>query len=227
MAAVSSLIAVGTAAAGAAASRRASKRQDRAAQSANDAQMAQLEMAREQWDTWKKDYQPLEQQLVKDASQYDTTERREEAALTAEGGQISATDQAMRTFGETLGERGIAPTSGGYQSGLRDILIRGAASRANAGNQARRQIEDTGFARRTAVAGIGRNLPGSAQAGMSAAANGLSNTANMYGQQAQNNAQGAANLVGGVGNALAKWWNTPSNGGWSKPEPQYPINGFE
>lgn len=210
-------IALASAGASYAASRRAAKQQDRALNTQEGIARAQLEMAQEQWDTWKKDYQPLEQQLVKDASQYDTAERREEAALTAEGGQISATDRAMRTFGETLGERGIAPTSGSYQSGLRDILIRGAASRANAGNQARRQIEDTGFARRAAVAGIGRNIPGSVQAGMSSAANGLANVGQQYGQQAQNNAQGTANLVGGIGNALAKWWNAPSGGYTSTP----------
>lgn len=205
-------IALASAGASYAASRKQSKIQQQALNSQTDIARAQLEMAQEQWDTWKKDFQPLEQQLIKDASQYDTTERRDEAASTAEAQQIAATDQAMRTYGETLGERGIAPTSGGYQSGLRDILIRGAASRANAGNQARQRVEDIGFARRASVAGIGRNLPGSAQAGMNSASAGFANAGAQAGQMAQNNAQGAANLVGGIGNALAKWWGSGYTG---------------
>mgnify|MGYP000848987544 FL=1 len=204
------LIAAGIgAAASSSASRRAASSQDAATAVAQQ----QADMAREQWDIWQQDYRPLEQDLIRDAKAYDTPERREQAAATAMGNAQRSIDQAQRGFGDAMNERGVDPNSGQYQAGMRDFAIRGAAQTANAGNAARVQVENTGYARLASAADRGRGLVSGANAAGAAAGNSFAQLAAAQGQQANQQGAGIANLFDKGLNAAYKWWNTPSTGG--------------
>lgn len=202
------LIAAGIgAAASVSASRRAASSQDAATAVAQQ----QAEIARQQWETWQQDYRPLEQDLIRQAKAYDTPERREQAATSAMANSQLAVDQAQRGFGDMMGERGVDPSSGQYQAGMRDFAIRGAAQTANAGNAARTQVENTGFARLSSVADRGRGLVNNAMGANASAGNAFANLAAAQGQQAANQGTGIANLFNTGLNGLYKWWNTPGS----------------
>lgn len=214
------VIGIGSAVAGAVASNRQASAASRAADSQSAIAQQQLDLANKQWDNWEQTYKPLEQQLAADAAGYDTMARRETNAERAMASQQQATDAAQRNLGNTLNERGVNPASGAYQAGMRDIAIRGAANTANAGTQSRLDTEATGFARRAAVAGIGRNIPGSVQAGLASAGNMAGQAANTNMMGAQNTANGIANFGSVLGKGVSgfmDWWKQPSSGGGYNP----------
>jgi hypothetical protein len=218
------------------AANKSSSAANRATDAARSAQDRQFALAEDQWDNWKTNYKPLEENLIRSVNAYDTTERRDAAASEAIAGQQAASDGAQRQLGEALNERGVDPSEGQYQASMRDIAIRGAANAANAGNMARRAVEDTGFNRMAGLAAMGRGLQQSAAAGFGNAANGAMQMANFQNQQAANNATGMANFANQFGKSLKeidwpKGTGTPSfgpgasgkdydSGGFDKP----PIN---
>lgn len=212
---------------GGAASYFSSKKAGDAAGKAADSQAAiaaqQMQMAREQYEDWKSKYQPLEDQLIKEAKEYDTPQRREQMAAQAMGNSQLAVDNASRSLGNNLNERGVNPDSGQYQAGLRDIAIRGAAQTANSGNAARTQVENTGYARLAAAADRGRGLVNNANAAAAAGAGTFGNIAAQQNLWAQQQGAGVGNLAGKLGDAFTKWWNTPgsSSGGGGVDYGQY------
>jgi hypothetical protein len=105
-------------------------------------------------------FQPLQKQIVSDAQGFDTTARREQAAAEAGADVSSGLDVASANRRRELASMGFDPSSGRYQSGETAAGVGGAALKAGAMNQARRQVETEGFARKTAAAGLGANLPG-------------------------------------------------------------------
>jgi len=208
----------------------ASRSQSRAASNAADAQTRlaeeQAALAREQWDYYRQNYQPLEQQLIGDARDYDSPERREAAANSAMADQQREFDQATQQVTNRFASMGLNPADGRFQSGLQDLAVAGAANKAGAANLARRAVEQEGWNRRLGVAALGRNIPAQVSGTMSAAQHGLASSAAA-------NAAGAARTAGGVTyladkifsdknmGALSDWWNKPnySSGIWGASGP--------
>lgn len=226
MAAISSLIALGSAAAGAI----AAKKQGDAASKSADAQTRlaeeQAALAREQWDYYKTNYQPLEKQLIGDAANYDTAERRDNAANSAMADQQREFDAGKTALSNRFASMGLDPSQGRFQSGLRDMEVSAAANKAGAGTIARRSVEQEGYNRRLSVAGLGRNIPMNVSNAMSAAQNGLSNSAQLNAAAAARTAGGIAYLGNKVGDVFKTW----GGGNTQPPAPVtegYPSSGVD
>jgi hypothetical protein len=203
---------------------------DRAAatQRANDVSDAQLESMNTQtamakdYDAYNKStFRPLEQQIVKEASEYDTPERRAAASAEAMAGveqQVSAQREASN---RNLERSGVAPGSGKSLALQGGIDINAAKLKAGAGNAASKQIETLGSAKRMDAIGLGKGLVGSQAtsaslaltAGNSSAANGQAGgNINAQGNQimsngfagAQSGMAGAASTYGAINNAQMK-----------------------
>jgi hypothetical protein len=169
---------IGSAVIGGVASNKASKRAAAAQQGASDAAAQQAEIARDQWETYKSTYQPLEKELVADAQEFDSPERYREAA-----GQAAA--DVSSQFGlarERLTRQpGFDPSSAAAQSGMVGLDLAQAASGATSQNAARRNVRDMAWARKVDALGLGKGLPASASSMLSSSANTMGNIAsNQY-----------------------------------------------
>lgn len=170
---------IGSAVIGGVASNSASRRAARAQQGASDAAAQQAEIAREQWDTYKETYQPLERRLVADAQNFDSPERYAEAA-----GEAAA--DVNNQFGlarERLSRQpGFDPSSAAAQSSMVGLELSQAAAGATGQNAARRNIRDTAWARKVDAMSLGKGLPAQASSMLSSSANTMGNIAsNQYG----------------------------------------------
>lgn len=109
-------------------------------------------------------FRPLQRGLVADATGYDTAARRESEAglaMARTGSQIDAETEGNNRM---LASRGVDPSSGASLSMARRGAVMGGAAKAAAGNQARLQVEDTGFKRRMDANTMGNQLTGNALA---------------------------------------------------------------
>lgn len=179
MAIGTALAVLGSAVIGAAASNSASKRAAKAQQGASDAAAQQAAIAREQWDTYKETYQPLEKRLVSDAQQFDSPERYAEAAGEAAADVNSQFGLARDRLSR---QPGFDPSSAAAQSSMVGLELSQAASGATAQNAARRNIRDTAWARKVDAMSLGKGLPAQASSMLSSSANTMGNIAsNQYG----------------------------------------------
>lgn len=160
-------------------------------------------------------YRPLEQQIVADASAYDTPERRE-----AEAGQAVADvgiqlDGARRAQTRQQQRMGVNPNSGAALALGNQMSLGEAAVKAGAANTARDQVELQGYARKLDAANLGRGAASS-----QATSAGI---ATQTGNAAVGNAQvptavanqgigvmqgGAQTALGGMGNAAGVYQNS-------------------
>jgi hypothetical protein len=132
-----------------------------------DAQLAtmtqQNALAKEYADYNRNTFRPLEQRMVSDAEGYDTDARRGAAASEAAADVQAASSNQQQILSRSLSRAGVNPASGQAYARMQDNALATAAMSAGAQNNARRQVEATGWARRADAANLGRNLP-SAQA---------------------------------------------------------------
>lgn len=209
---ISAIVGLATAAAGA----YSANRQASAANRATDAQTAlaqeQAALAREQWDYYRQNYQPLERQLIGDARDYDSPERREQAANTAMADQEREWNAASRNLQSRFASMGLNPTDGRFQDGLQSMSVQAAANKAGAANLARRAVEQEGWNRRLGIAALGRNIPAQVSGTMSAAQQGLATSAQLQSAAAARTAQGVTYLGDRLGNMFQNWQ------GWGKPD---------
>lgn len=159
-------------------------------------------------------YQPLEDQLVQEAIEYDSPWRREEQAGLAMADVSQQFDTARDEASARLESFGIDP--GQTRAAALDVSTRTqeAAARAGAGNIARQQTENTGRALRAGAVDIGRGYPaqitGSTtlgmQAGNQAVNSGIATTAT--GAQSMGT---PAQHMGNSVSAINGWWNGLNN----------------
>lgn len=166
-------------------------------------------------------FRPVEQRMVGEALAYDTPERREQAAAEARADVQMATGRAQDALSRSLMRSGVNPGSGAALAARQGGALTSAAAEAGASNMARRQVEQTGYARMADAAALGRNLPSaqaqaastgiaaggasqqSAAAGLGAATSG----SDMLGQgftSAMQGHQGAGRLYGQMGQNAAE-----------------------
>ena len=168
-------------------------------------------------------FQPLEEQLAKEAESYASPERQEAEAGQAEADVAQQFEQARRTAQERLEAFGVDPTQ--TRAGALDLQTRmaEAASQSAAGNTARERTENIGRALRSEAINVGKGYPAQALAAAGAAqgsgsagvSSGLATTAS--GAQTMGTGMGwqgvgnQANMMGanimnmGFQNALEGW----------------------
>lgn len=115
--------------------------------------------AADQWRDYTTTYRPIEQQVAREAMEWDTDaaiEREAQKAGALAARAYAATrDAAMRN----LQAMGVNPASGRYVSAATDLGLAAAAARANAENAAAEARRAQGLQLRGGVAQFGRGLP--------------------------------------------------------------------
>lgn len=129
-------------------------------------------------------YQPLEDKIVDQAQNYDTTARRDAAANGAMSDVAQRLAVQKAANDRALQRTGIAPGSARSQSMDSDMALQGALGQQAAAAGARQQVENTGHAMEMDAAGLGKNV--------------ISNQATML----QTANQGGSAAVGASGAAL-------------------------
>jgi hypothetical protein len=181
---------------------RTAGQRDAAAATANQVSQAQLTalnkntaLADEYAAYNRETFRPLEKGIVADAQAYDTPERRMQAQAEAQAdveravtGQRDATMRATRRMGAT-------PSSGRALAMTTALDLGAAKLKAGASQQAVKNVEQQGYARRMDAASLGRNLPGN-QATSQSIATTAGNSASSNAMAALNAQQSGAAMMG-------------------------------
>ncbi|KGH29237.1 tail fiber domain-containing protein [Comamonas thiooxydans] len=131
---------------------------DQVSRSQLDAQNLQNKVAQAGYEDYTNTYRPLEQKLVADAQNYDTPERRAAEAASASA-DVATSIAAQRGATMRAMERsGVNPASSKVMALQGSMDIGAAKAQAGAANQAMRNVEQQGYARRMDAANLGRNI---------------------------------------------------------------------
>jgi hypothetical protein len=200
---------VGSAVVGAAASNSASKKASAANQASIDANRWQGEIAQDQWSHYKNTYQPLEDDMVKQAQSFDTPLARDQAASEA---QATVAEQFGKARDRLSRTPGFDPSTAAATAALSNMDTSQAAVDATSQNAARKGIKDMAWARKMDALGLGKGLVTNASTGMASAGLGAQRLSMM---NADNAASTAASVGKVAGNLLSSqgfqnWINTPS-----------------
>lgn len=162
------------------------------------------ERSGEQWQIYKDLFQPVEAQMVEDANNWDSDERKDRMAAEA-GADVTRAYQGGLDQNQRQMERmGVNPNSGRFAAITNETNLAKAKDTAGAMNKARRDTETQGIALRTGAAQFGRNMPNTGIAADSTALNaGNSATGNI-------NAGNAAHAAGL--NSAAQWFGGATAG---------------
>lgn len=112
--------------------------------------------ASEQWDLYKKNYQPVEEAYIKEATNWGSQDREDKLAAEAKAdvmsGAASAKEQSLRT----MASMGVNPNSGRFAGTERAGDLATALTAAGAGNAARDQVRTQALALKEGVANMGK-----------------------------------------------------------------------
>lgn len=168
---------------------------DKAAQTALEVSQQQLAssklndtISKDYWDYQKNTFRPLEEGIVADAQQYDTPERREQAAQAAAATMGTTMANTREAAAMRNASMGVNPNSGRAAALDQQTGVAEAAATADAMNGARDKVELQGYARKMDAANLGRGLASSQATSAQVALSGgtsAANTAAMPVQQAQ------------------------------------------
>lgn len=145
--------------------------------------------AREDRARWEDTFQPLEDDFIREASEWGSEGRQAAAAGEARADVIRSSDMQRQMAARDMARMGIDPRSGRYAGVNAAQDVGTALAAAGASNAARDQVRKEGMAMRADAINLGRGLPSQA-----AGAAGL-------GLSAGNSALG--NYMGAAGNARA------------------------
>lgn len=185
--------------------------------------------AKEDRDRYNTVFKPVEDQFIKEATNYASPEKQAEAAATAKADVATAIAGAKGQAQRSSAAMGINPASGRYAGIDRAGELGGALATAGAANTARTAVQDKGLALKADVANLGRGLPAqSAQAtslglGAGSSAVGLTGAANAQQMQAGNimgqGFQGQMAGYSGMASGLNQQYNNQLNQ-WSANQAQ-------
>lgn len=179
-------------------------------------------IADEYYDRFKTKYQPVEDTLLKQYSNYkDGVEAERQAGYAI--GDVASSYATQRAANKMRAEAyGLNPTSGAYQAQQNALMTNQAALQAAAANQARATAQEIGWNKGMQLAGLGQNYINATQ-GMYGTANQTAGTAGNLAQNATNagftaGQQGLQNVgsVAGIGlqsySGLQNAWGNVANG---------------
>jgi hypothetical protein len=159
-----------------------------------DIAAANEDRASKYYDYEQKTFRPVEEQIVKEAQDYNTDAKREALASRGMADVAQAYDQQRQQAMDTLARYGINPNSARFAAINASLSNSEAAARAGAATNARQNAEQLGYARMIDAASLGRNL-----ASNSSTAYGIATNA---GNSASNNGTSALNTAAAPGAAL-------------------------
>lgn len=177
------------------------------------AQDQQMRQAQDYYDYQQKTFRPLEQGLVAQAQNYNTEGNRQQLAAQAAADAANAFQTAQGVSNREMARRGINASSGAALMMRNQNALGLAGMTAGASNNARRQAEQTGWARSMDVTGLGRGLAGASlgayQGANASGSTGLSSAmapgnqySSAFGQGAGYSMAGANMGITGQGNIL-------------------------
>jgi hypothetical protein len=105
-------------------------------------------------------FQPMEDQIVADAQDYDTPGRRLQAMGEARAGVESSFGAAQDGLNRTLMRMGGTPGGGRSSALLQDAALTKAKAIAGATSEATKGIESQGYARKMDAVGLGKGIVG-------------------------------------------------------------------
>jgi hypothetical protein len=166
------------------------------------AQEQQMKQAQDYYDYQQSTFRPLEQGLVTQAQNYNTEANRQTLAAQAAADAANAFQGAQGVSSREMARRGINPSSGAALMLRNQNAMSLAGLTAGSANAARRQAEQTGWARQMDVSGLGRGLSGASlgayQGATSAGSTGLASAMAPGNQYSQAFGQGAGYAMGGA-----------------------------
>jgi hypothetical protein len=189
------------------------------------AQEQQMRQGQEYYDYLKNTFQPIERGLAREAESFNTEAYRERMAQQAAADAAQAFQGAQGVTFREAARRGVNPASGAFGAAQRSTGLALAAAQAGGMNKARQQAEQTGWARRLDVVGLGRGLSGASTAaygGATSAGTAGMNTAMAPGNQYM---QGMGQAGQTYGNILSSQ-TSAYNAGLSQPDPFGSIVGM-
>lgn len=151
-------------------------------------------MSDEFYNRWKDQYRPIEDSLIADAKNYNTSAEAERQAQAAIGDYSTAYATQRQALNQQMQAYGINPTSGAYLAQNRALSLNEASAKAAAANQARQYANELGWNKKYQISALGQNYVNSS---MNAAATG-SNIASSAGSLA-NNSLAQSNTFGQQG----------------------------
>lgn len=175
-------------------------------------QTKQNAIADEQYQMYKNTYQPLQQQLVDQAENYNTPANEERLAQGAIGDVNTAFNNQKQAQTQQMQSYGINPTSGQFQGMQNSNQVLQAAQSSAAATQARNAAEQLGWAKKMDAAGMASGQYGNqataTQLGLSAGGQSLA-----AGQiPISNSAALSSSMAGGYGGAMQGWQNVGNLG---------------
>lgn len=181
---------------------------DHGAEDANgasaDATSQQAAIAKDQWNTYKQTYQPLEKAYVAEAQNYATPEAYARAAGLASATNSEQYGKARDRLRRTPG---LDSSSAAYASGLAGLDMGQAASDAVGQNAARNRVSDMAWAHKTDALSLGKGLAANASAGLSSVANLNGGLAKLGYAREDDQAAGYKRTIDA---GIAAWNKTPS-----------------
>lgn len=169
------------------------------ANAVSDAQLEAMNFATQQakdLDTRNKTvFQPLEDQIVADSSNYDTAARRSQASSEARSDVEQAYGSAQQGLQRNLMRMGVTPGSGRSMTLMQSASLDKAKALAGATTGAVKNVETQGYARKMDAVGLGKGIVGNqaTQQQIATQAGGASTAS-------ANTALGAATSAGGLMN---------------------------
>lgn len=176
----------------------------------SEATRMQAQIAKDQWDRYKTVYAPLEDSMVSAAQNYDTPAQYEKAAGAASGSVAQAFGNARDRLTRTPG---LDPTSPAYTSSMAGLDRDQAAADAVAQNGARKQVQDTAWARKSDMLSLGKGLPAQAATGLAVVSQQSANQANTAYNRSMNEAAGLGGATRDIIGGLSSAWNSTNSPG--------------
>lgn len=175
-----------------------------------DSQQQQMAQAQDYYDYQRTTFRPVEQGLVQQAQDFDTEAYRAQLAARATADAARAFQGAQGVSMREATRRGVNPASGAFGAASNANALSLAAMQTGAANQARQQAEQTGWARKMDVVGLGRNLAGASTAaygGATSAGQAAGGTAMSAGNQFQQGLSNAGQTYGAIVNSQTSSYN--------------------
>lgn len=157
-----------------------------------ETQTEQSGWATEDRDRYKNVFQPLQDEFIETAKNYDSAERQDQMAAEAKADVLSSAGQQRQATQRQMTSMGISPNSGRFQGIDRAMETGTALAAAGAQNNARTALRDKGIALRADAINMGNGLP-------SQSANAAGIGLNAGNSAVGNNATANANWRGNVG----------------------------
>jgi hypothetical protein len=174
----------------------------------------QYDFTKQQQDFYTGNYQPLEQDFIETARNYDTPEYQDYRAGRAAAGVAQQFEGARLAAEQQLKDFGVDPSSPKYASTALGSRLSQAAATAGAANQERNAVTNEALALKQSAINVGRGYAGNVNAGYGGAAAvgqgavGGVNTSAMTGSQMMGNPTQWAGLSN---QSMGTWGNIANN----------------